>query len=192
MGMSNREKDNYGSHESFDERALAEQAKEHEERLREDRERAVERSKESNVDEARREALEKATKVEREQKVESREVSAAERRGPITKREKKASYDATMREVHSQMSGPSRAFSSFIHNPTVEKVSDAIGGTVARPNSILAGSVLAFLFTLVIYLIARYFGYALSGSETIASFIIGWLVGLVFDYVRVLFMGKSK
>ncbi len=190
--MSKQEKDNFGSHEAFDEKALAEHSKEHQERLREDRERAAEKSKETNADDARKEALEQASKVEHEAKRESHETSPAERRGPLTKRERDASYDATMREVRSQMSAPSRAFSSFIHAPAVEKVSEVVGGTVARPNAILSGAVFAFLFTLVIYLIARYYGYLLSGSETIASFALGWLVGLVFDYIRVLVLGKTK
>lgn len=190
--MSNQEKDNFGNHEAFDDKALAEQAKEHHERLQEDRERAAEKTKETSTDDARREALEQASSAEHEQQSEKREASPAERRGPITKRERKASYDATMREVRSQMSAPSRTFSNVIHNPTVERVSDAVGGTLARPNAILSGSVFAFLFTLAIYLIARYYGYALSGTETIASFALGWVLGLALDYIRLLISGKTK
>ena len=90
------------------------------------------------------------------------------------------------------MSAPGRAFSSFIHNKTVEKVSESVGNTVARPNAILSGAVFAFLFTLVIYLVARHNGYPISGSETIASFALGWILGLLFDYIRVLVLGKNK
>lgn len=190
--MSNQERDNFGNHEAFDKKALAEQAKEQQERLREDRERAAEKSPEHDAGSARREALEQASKVEREQRRETKETSPAERRGPLTKRERDASFDTTMREVRSQMSGPSRAFSGFIHNKTVEKVSDAAGSTVARPNAIAAGSICAFLFTVIIYLIARYNGYPLSGTETIASFVFGWILGLIFDYVRVLVVGRAK
>jgi hypothetical protein len=97
-----------------------------------------------------------------------------------------------MREVRSHMSAPSRAFSKVIHNPAVEKTSDALGNTVARPNAILSGSLFAFLFTLAVYLIARYSGYPLSGTETIASFILGWVLGLIYDYVRLLVLGRSR
>lgn len=192
--MNNQERNTYGSHESFDEKAVTEHAKEHQERLKQDRESAAERSKEIDVVDARREALERASKAEREQKNAelSQEKSPAERRGPRTKHERDASYNATMLEVRSQMSAPSRAFSTFIHNPTVEKVSDVVGGTVARPNAILAGAVTSFILTLVIYLVARYYGYLLSGTETIAAFVLGWILGNVFDYLRLVITGKKQ
>lgn len=191
--MSN-ENDKFSNHEQgFDGEGLKDLAAERHKELANERERnAVEKGKES-VEDARHEALEHASRAEKEaRRKDSKETSPAERRGPISKRERDASFDATMAEVHSQMSAPSRAFSNFIHNPAVEKVSDAVGGTVARPNAILSGAVFAFLFTLVIYLVARYYGYALSGAETITSFALGWILGLVFDYVRLLVLGKSK
>ena len=67
----------------------------------------------------------------------------------------------------------------------------AVGGTIARPNAILSGSVSAFLLTLAVYLVARFNGYPLSGAETIASFIFGWLLGLIYDYLRILLLGKK-
>lgn len=188
--MSDNERLKQGS-EAYDEQALAEQGREHQERLREDRERAAEKSHENDAEGARHE-IEKATRLEKDklQHEVSKEASPAERRGPASKRERAASYDKTMQEVRSQMSAPSRAFSAFIHNPVVEKVSDAVGGTLARPNAILTGAGFAFLFTLAIYLVARFNGYPLSGTETIASFVAGWVLGLVFDYFRLLILGK--
>lgn len=189
--MSDKERLNVGP-EAYDAQALAEQGKEYQERLREDRERAAEKNHEKNVDIARQE-VQQATKHEKEAKSHetSKETSPAERRGPTSKRERDASYDRTMREVKSHMSAPSRAFSTVIHNPIVEKVSDTVGGTIARPNAILSGAVFAFLFTLGIYLIARFNGYPLSGTETMASFAAGWLVGLIFDYFKLLITGKK-
>ncbi len=190
--MTKQEKDNYGSHEAFNEKNLEDLRDKQQERLKENVERSVEKKSHESVEDARKEALEQAGKAEREQKKAEKESSPAERRGPSSKKEKDASFDATMSEIRTHMSAPSRAFSAFIHNKTVEKVSDAVGGTIARPNAIVSGAGFAFLFTLVIYLIARYNGYPISGSETIASFALGWIVGLLFDYVRVLVLGKSK
>ena len=191
--MNNQEKNNFGNHEAFDENALAEHSKEHQERLREDRERAAEKSHEIKADDARKEALEQATKVEKqEQEKRSKEASLAERRGPITKRERKNAFDSTMRDVRSQISAPSRTFSQIIHNPSVEKVSEVVGGTIARPNAILTGAISASIITLAIYLVARFYGYPLSGTETIAAFGLGWILGNVFDYFRVLIIGRSK
>lgn len=190
--MSDNERIKLGP-EGFDDKALAEQGKEHQERLREDRERAAEKGEKNHEDaaESARHEIEKVTHEKESVAHEnSKEQSPAERRGPASKRERAASYDKTMQEVRSQMSAPSRAFSAFIHNPVVEKVSDAVGGTIARPNAILAGAGFAFLFTLAIYLVARFNGYPLSGTETIASFAAGWVLGLVFDYFRLLILGK--
>ena len=189
----NNEKDRFGSHESFDDNALAEHGKELQEKLSEKRERAAEKSPERNVESAKREALEHAKTVEKERvKTEKKqEVAPAERR-PATAKQKKASFDATMKEARSQMSAPSRAFSKVIHNPAVEKASDVVGGTVARPNAILLGSLFAFIATLITYLVARYYGYPLTGSITIASFAIGWVVGLIVDYIRLLVLGKRS
>lgn len=190
--MSDKEKLNLGP-EKFNEAAVAEQGNEIRDKLREKHERAAElgeKNRESEADSARHE-IEKVAHEKERAKHETKEKSPAERRGPASKQERKASYDRTMREVRSQMSGPSRAFSSVIHNPVVEKVSDAVGNTVARPNAILSGAGFAFVFTTAIYLVARHYGYPLSGAESIASFAAGWIVGLVFDYFRLLILGKK-
>lgn len=188
------EKDRFGTHErTYDSEALRHIADKRHEQLAADRERNVsERNHERDAEHAKHEALEQAVATEKvDGKLRRHDESPTERRGPASKRERDASYRATMHEVRSQMSAPSRVFSDIIHNPTVERVSDAVGGTIARPNAVLSGAVFAFLFTLSIYLIARFNGYPLSGSETIASFILGWLVGLVFDYLRLVVLGKK-
>lgn len=195
--MSN-EKDHFGNHEQgFNAERIGEAGNEQRERLAEQLERNVENSKHENVEKVRHEALEKASQVEadnerQKQKHETIDQSPAERRNrPISRREKEASFTKTMTEVQSQMSSPSRAFSKIIHNPVVERTSDFVGGTLARPNAVLTGAIFAFLFTLGVYLIARSYGYSLSGSETIASFALGWIIGIAFDYVRLLILGKK-
>lgn len=189
--MANQEKDTFGRHESLDEAKLTEQGAELREKLKESRERAAEKSVERSVESAHQEALEQAAKVERlEKQRKTHEISPAERRGP-TKNEKKASYEKTMVEARSHMSAPSRAFSKLIHNQVVEKVSDAVGNTVARPNAILSGAVLAFLLTLGVYLVARMNGYQLSGSETIVAFALGWILGIVYDFLKTMITGKA-
>ncbi|MGB4761753.1 MAG: hypothetical protein WBP12_00155 [Candidatus Saccharimonas sp.] len=190
--MSQPEKDALANREQYDERSLEKFREAHEDSLREKLERSAESRGETRENDARKEALEQAKSAEKEPKKYEKEDSSVFERRPATKREREASYERTMDEVRSQLSGPSRSFSSFIHNPMVEKVSDVVGGTIARPNAILSGAVFAFLFTLVVYLVARLYGYPLSGTETIASFGLGWVLGLVFDYVRLLVFGKSR
>ena len=97
-----------------------------------------------------------------------------------------------MKQVQQEMSTPSRTFSKFIHNKAVEKTSDALGATIARPNAILAGAFVAFIATIVTYYIAKNIGYRLSGFETIGAFIVGWTIGILFDYFRVMITGKRS
>lgn len=62
---------------------------------------------------------------------------------------------------------------------------------MARPNAILAGSVVAFFAVLGVYLLAKNLGYVLSGFETIAAFVIGWIIGILYDYFRTMITGKK-
>ena len=96
-----------------------------------------------------------------------------------------------MTDARREMSAPSRAFSKLIHTKAVEKSSEAVGSTVARPNAILSGSIMAFVLTAGLYFWAKYVGYPLSGFETIGAFIIGWLIGMIIDFTRIMFTGKS-
>lgn len=172
--------------------AVAQAGHERDKALKLERERAAaERRPEQSVEKAAAEAKEAAAKAEKKAKP---EVTSVEKRRdtPAQRRAKaKASYKATMKETQAQLSAPSRTFSKVIHNPAVEKTSEVVGATVARPNAILAGSLTAFLFTLVIYVVARHYGYPLSGFETIAAFIVGWATGLLIDYLRVMITGKK-
>jgi hypothetical protein len=151
-----------------------------------------EHSKE-DLEDAKKEALKHASSVEKF-KLKEKEVSPTDRRkdGPISKPEREASYKRTMKQVQSELSTPSRTFSKLIHNKTVEKTSDAIGGTIARPNAILSGAFFAFGFSLILLLTARYYGYPLSGTETIAGFLVGWAIGTLFDYLRLMITGKKS
>jgi len=107
-----------------------------------------------------------------------------------TKTAQQKSYKQTMGTVQTQMSPLSRSFSKVIHNPGVEKASDFIGSTVARPASLLAGSLFAFIAVAGLYITAKFVGFSLTGFETIGTFIIGWILGLCYDFVKVMVSGK--
>ena len=169
---------------------LKEVAHEKSAELAKEREKSAEKSSESNLEQARTDAIERATSKEHVDEPAEREETP-EKPLRASKKQKDASFDNTMTEVRQHMSKPSREFSKVIHNKAVERVSDTVGGTVARPNAILSGSVFAFLFTLALYLIARFNGYPLSGSETIAAFALGWVVGIIYDYLRLIVTGKK-
>lgn len=164
------------------------------ERLRDNRERAAERAKEtSNETEQARENLEKVVDA-KEKETKKHELAETKEKVPTrqvrNKKTLEASFKTEMKDARREMSAPSRAFSKLIHNKVVEKSSEAIGSTVARPNAMLAGSATALILVGAVYLWARYAGYPLSGFETIGAFIIGWLLGIIFDFSRIMITGK--
>jgi len=172
----------------------AEQYENIEKNLEDKAERGVE-SAEKREASARTEALKQAVSVESGSAEKKRKTnegpSPAKRRGGVTKKERDASFTKRMSHVQAEMSAPERAFSKFIHSKPVEKTSAVVGSTVARPNAILAGAIVAFLAVLAVYLLARHLGYVLSGFETIAAFIVGWVLGLLYDFFRVMITGKK-
>ncbi len=151
------------------------------------------RDAEAATERARVEALDTAISVEAggKERKSSDEQKIPQRRGPVSKKQKEVSFKRQMKEVQAELSPAKRTFSKVIHNKTVEKASDVVGSTVARPNAILAGSVFAFIITLVVYVIAKNIGYQLSGFETIGAFIVGWAIGIVYDYLRLIVTGKK-
>jgi hypothetical protein len=108
----------------------------------------------------------------------------------ITENDREASFDQTMNEVRRHLPRSTRNFSKFIHNPGVERASEALGKTIARPNAVLAGGITAFVVVLGLYFYAKFAGFALQGSETIIAFTLGWILGVLFDFFRAMFTGK--
>lgn len=151
-------------------------------------------SSEKKVEKAKVEALKEAISVEAggAEKIAKRpKEGPAHRRGSISKREKEASFKKEMARVQAEMSPPARAFSKVIHSKVVEKTSEVVGATIARPNAILSGAVVAFVLVLAVYLVAKNLGYVLSGFETIGAFIVGWIIGTLYDYFRIMITGKK-
>lgn len=177
-----------------DHEALREAAESAHERLRDQHESNAERAEAKNKHEALHDVEQAFAKHEKESAAHEQAETTAEK-APATRRinrtTKKENFDRTMSEIRPQMKPASRAFSSVIHNSVIENVSGAVGSTVARPNAILSGAVFAFVLTLAVYLIGHYFGYPLSGFESIGSFILGWVLGIIYDFLRVMITGKK-
>lgn len=152
------------------------------------------RDLEAQAEQLKAEAIETARNAENNNKDDKKHEknSIPSRRSSISKKQHDESYSRTMSRVQNELSTGSRIFSKFVHNKIIDSTSNFVGNTIARPNAILAGAVVGFILTLLVYTIAKTTGYALSGFETIASFIVGWIIGIVFDYLRVLVTGTKN
>jgi hypothetical protein len=112
--------------------------------------------------------------------------------GHIAAKTLNSSYRHTLQQAQEELRPINRSFSKFIHLEAIDRISSLIGSFIARPGAILLGSIFAFVITLIIYFIAKNFGYILSGFESIGAFIIGWLLGNIFDYFRLVIIGKES
>lgn len=138
------------------------------------------------VGEAMNDAKKLAEQADQERKNEKQSESPAQKRhGAPSKRQRSVAFKRTMKEVRQEMSLPSRITSRFIHARAVETTSDFIASTIARPNALLSGSVVAFVSVTLLYFFAKNYGYQLSGLETIGAFALGWVLGIVYDYLSV-------
>lgn len=179
----------------YDTANLERAGEEQREALRDQLEKAESKKEKESIQEVRHEALDAAQASHETTALQTREKSPAERRGPIGKAareaQREASFQNQLEGARHSMSTSSKNFSKIIHNKAVEKASDAIGSTVARPNALLFGSIFAFISVTIVYLVAKNYGYQLSGFETIAAFILGWVLGLLYDFVRLMIHGSK-
>ena len=131
---------------------------------------------------------EQAREVIDEQTKEPEPVPTAEKETgapstPIAFINHQLNYTQTLSSLQRRLSPASRSFSKVIHAPIVEKTSEALETTVARPSVLLGTTWTALLLGTIFYLTARHYGYSLSGSELIFSFVVGALLGLVLEGV---------
>lgn len=101
-----------------------------------------------------------------------------------SKKQLQTSFDKQLNDIQAQMPVMNRLLSKIIHNPAVEGLIDFISKTLARPNALLFGSISAFIGVGGTYLVAIYYGYELSGLETLVAFIIGWFIGILYDLLK--------
>lgn len=142
-------------------------------------ERSAERiaSREDSV-EAARETLRQAEKQ-----------SARTERGSISEDQPKrqpvsleANYRHTMTTLQHRLKPASRAFSKVIHNPAVERTSEVVGSTIARPSVTVGATGGALIFSTTLYLYARYYGFTLKGSEIWIGLLVGGVIGLLLEF----------
>jgi len=86
-------------------------------------------------------------------------------------------YTQTVQSLQRRLSPVSRTFSRVIHNTAIEKTSEALETTIMRPSVVTGALWSAAIVGLAFYLVARHYGYALSGSEMLVSMLVGGVIG---------------
>lgn len=154
-----------------------------------------EHNKHEKLEKSRHETMEHALNAENlrsSQEKNSHSSAHKEYRDP---RQTKLSFNTTMSHVRRHMKPAERSFSKVIHQPTVEKVSEVAGKTIARPSGVAGATIGAFIGLTLVYVVARRIGFELSGSEMPLLLVGGFVAGLFFEWVfkalRSVFTPKS-
>jgi len=113
-------------------------------------------------------------------------------RTTINRQKKRIAFNRTLAQAHTRMGPHQRRFSRIVHTRGLEHISDGIGYTIARPLPLICGSMSLIIVVIAIYLPAKQYGYTLSGFEPIVAFAIGWSIGMIVDYTRLLIRGKRS
>ena len=98
----------------------------------------------------------------------------------------------TLNNVRRQMNAPSRWVSQVIHQPVIEKISDAAAPTLARPSGLLGGGFFALLGTSVLLYITRHYGYRYNYLVFIALFVGGFFAGLLLELLIKLLVRRRQ
>lgn len=107
-----------------------------------------------------------------------------------TRLDKEVAYKHTLSSLQRQLDPVSRSFSKVIHHPVVDKASEVAGKTVFRPSVTLGATVTALLLVGLVYVVARNYGFALSGSELPLALVAGGLLGFAIEIAAKLLKRK--
>jgi hypothetical protein len=100
-----------------------------------------------------------------------------------SKEYREIAFKQFMGRVQKHLNGPERAASKIFHQPIIERASEVGSKTVARPSGVLMGSIFSFVISLGTYVLAKYNSYDMSYSVFIMSFIGGFLLGVLVEFL---------
>jgi hypothetical protein len=99
----------------------------------------------------------------------------------VNKQLKDMAFSRTMTRTRKKLSAPSRTFSKIVHVSAIEKSSEFVGKTIARPSSMLAGAFIAFVGTSALLWATKYYGYKYNYLLVILLFIGGAIAGIAIE-----------
>ena len=164
----------------------AERQEQHNEQLeqaaREKREELSHRPENAPEDSERRAEAAREVIHRQEKAPEPKPAAEAQPRAPHTLHlNHRLNYAQTLATMQHRLAPVSRSFSKVIHTPVVEKTSEVLENTVARPSVVAGATWTALLVGGAFYFTARHYGYMLSGSELLFSFVVGAVIGLAIE-----------
>lgn len=101
----------------------------------------------------------------------------------VNKNLKDIAFSRTITRTRKKLSAPSRAFSKVVHNNAVDRSSDFVGRTVARPPAMLGGAFFAFVGTSILLWATRKYGYEYNYLVMLLLFVFGTVFGNIVELV---------
>ncbi len=101
----------------------------------------------------------------------------------VTKEIKELTFSRKLVRIRKRLSLPDRALSGVIHQPTVERVSEVVGKTIARPSGLLGGGIAAFFGTFGLLYVTRQYGYEFNYLAFVLLFVAGFALGATIEIV---------
>lgn len=179
-------------HEALPHHESAERSKERLDELKE----MAEADAEQHKDEA---ALEQLKKDVEQQAISGKEMSPSETGkdatpsvGYVNRELKDISYQRTLKTVRRHLRAPEKAFSKVIHQPVVEKISEATGKTIARPSGILGGGIAALSGSALLLWLTKKYGYEYNYLVFFMLFVGGFALGMMAELGIRAFVARKK
>ncbi len=101
----------------------------------------------------------------------------------INKQLKDMAYSRTMLRVQKRLSMPTRAFSKLVHSKALDKPSELVGKTVARPSSMLGGAFFAAVGSSLLLWTTKRYGYEYNYLAVVLLFATGMVLGLTIELI---------
>jgi hypothetical protein len=125
-----------------------------------------------------RSSVEKHAGLSNEKSAVERSHSPSQHPVLVNKQLKDTAYHRSLTRVQKRLSAPSRIFSKAVHSKALDRPSEVIGKTIARPSGMLGGAIVALIGTSVLLWVTRRYGYEYNYLAVILLFVGGMIIGL--------------
>lgn len=109
-----------------------------------------------------------------------------------TQQLKKDGYKRSLKMIQSNLNLPDRTLSRIVHQPAVERVSNGLAKTVARPSAFLGGSMGALIGSAGLLYISKHNGFTYNYAVFLLLFVGGFFAGALVETLWKLTIGRKS
>lgn len=100
---------------------------------------------------------------------------------------KKITLNNTLYRIRRELPARQRAFSKIIHQPTIDKVSEISGKTIARPMGFMFGAFFGLVGSTTLLYLARHYDFKYNYTSFVVFFVGGFFLGLCIEAIYRMF-----